>query len=365
MHKNDLANYRLIDKVLPQLARLPPEFGEACSQGKFMQADASRSQSYDRIFSFSSGGPPKYVFNCGGETRHSQDPSIYELRSTQLSKNLAAHCASLTPRPVLVEFSTGMVYKSPSSSTISSGGCSETAQLKPWLKLTKAKLAAEEALAEMAKEGGLNYCTLRLPHVYGPYDVGFLSRGLCLARVYQHWGKEMKWLWGPSLRVNTVHVDDVCTAAWSLAQWSARNPPSPTASSASLLSDRAFNIVDDGDTSQQTLTSLVHSIFDIKTGFLGTVISHIAKHNMDNVVDEINEDILQPWADLLKAKGLEGGQGSPLSPFMEKELLKDADLCLNGRKARELLEWKCQVPRLTEEGLREVIESYEKVGWWP
>ena len=43
IHKNELASeVRLVDKVLPQLAWLAPEFAEACSQDKFMQADASR-----------------------------------------------------------------------------------------------------------------------------------------------------------------------------------------------------------------------------------------------------------------------------------------------------------------------------------
>jgi len=45
IHKNELASeVRLVDKVLPQLAWLAPEFEEACSGGKFMQADASRER---------------------------------------------------------------------------------------------------------------------------------------------------------------------------------------------------------------------------------------------------------------------------------------------------------------------------------
>jgi hypothetical protein len=45
IHKNSLASeVRLVDKVLPQLAWLAPEFTEACSQDKFIQADASRER---------------------------------------------------------------------------------------------------------------------------------------------------------------------------------------------------------------------------------------------------------------------------------------------------------------------------------
>lgn len=43
IHRNDLASHvRLVDKVLPQLAWLAPEFSEACAPDNFMQADASR-----------------------------------------------------------------------------------------------------------------------------------------------------------------------------------------------------------------------------------------------------------------------------------------------------------------------------------
>jgi nucleoside-diphosphate-sugar epimerase len=43
IHENKLASeVRVVDKVLPQLAWLAPEFSEACSQDKFMQADASK-----------------------------------------------------------------------------------------------------------------------------------------------------------------------------------------------------------------------------------------------------------------------------------------------------------------------------------
>lgn len=328
-----------------------------------MQADASRKESLPRIFTSSSGRLYTYVFNCGGETRYSQDPSVYELRNTQLSTTIATYCAKQHPPPALVEFGTGMVYKPPSSSTISGGGCTESAQLKPWLKIAKAKLAAEESLEKLAREQSLRYCTLRLPHVYGPYDVGFVARGLCLARVYQSQEKEMKWLWGKDLRINTVHVTDVCLASWKAAEWTADPANAPTKTT--TAAERAFNIVDDGDTSQQTLATVIHSIFNIETGFQNSLISQFAKLNLDNVVDDVNDEILQPWADLMKKKGLEKGQGSPLTPFLEKELLKDHNLSLNGDKARAKLKWHPEKPSINEQLIREILASYERMGWWP
>lgn len=45
LHNNNLASeVRLVDKQLPELAYLAPEFKDACSRDKFMQADASRER---------------------------------------------------------------------------------------------------------------------------------------------------------------------------------------------------------------------------------------------------------------------------------------------------------------------------------
>lgn len=316
------------------------------------------AESLSKIFTLPSGREFTYVFNCGGETRYSQDESVYSARSLALSLNLGRECARRRI-PALIEFGCGMIYKSPPSSTISAGGCTESAALKPWLKIAKYKLQAEEGLEKLAKEEGLRYAVLRLAHVYGPYDVGFLARGLCLARVYQSQSREMKWLWSKDLRVNTVHVWDVCHAAWLAAEWCASHPYSTAAP------QRAFNIVDQGDTSQGTLATIFGSIFGIPTGFQGTLISSFARFNLDSVVDDVNEEILQPWADLLKESGIK--DGGPLSPFMEKELLKDCNLCLNAGRAGEVLGWRCKegLERLTEGGVKEVLDSYTRMGWWP
>ena len=182
-----------------------------------------------------------------------------------------------------------MVYKPPSSSTISSGGCTETANLKPWLKLAKHKLAAEEGLEKIRKDsekqGGkeeLRYAVLRLAHVWGEYDNGFLARCLCLARVYQEKGEEMKWLYGRELRINTVHVTDVASAAWAAALYIAGMPS--TAPELSAPSGRIFNIVDRGDTSQVHLAAIIHDIFNIPTGFQNSLISTFAKFNLERYV---------------------------------------------------------------------------------
>ena len=136
-----------------------------------------------------------------------------------------------------VECSTGMVYKPDSHPR------KETDKLKPWLKLAKWKLQAEE---DLAKVEGLNLMIMRMPHVYGPYTRQILATALCMARVYQVLDKDMKWLWDAGLRINTVHVEDVARALWTGAEWYLKQPsqrPPPT-----------FNIVDDGNTCKFRIT---------------------------------------------------------------------------------------------------------------
>jgi nucleoside-diphosphate-sugar epimerase len=362
---------RLVDKVLPQLAHLAPEFSESCSQDVFLQADASRETSMDRIFGHPGGADQTwdYVFNLGGNTAWSRTAEEYKLQSTQLSIAMGKEAAKRRVK-VFVEASTGMVYNPQRTPR------TEQDKLKPWLKLAKAKLEAEQ---ELARVPGLNLIILRFAHVYGPYDSGFCAKMLCLARVYQEKQEELKWLWSEDLRINTVHVDDAVRALWTAARWREKNSTIPQ----NLLSQSSrrptlgskgeeppsgnvpiFNIVDHGQTSQGTAADVVSKVFNIKTGFQGSVISQLAKLNLEHVVDDLNEDVLQPWADMLAAKEIT--KPGPLTPFLEKELLKDTDLSLNGSLFEEVVGFEYEKPDgLTVEGVKDTIASYERMGWWP
>lgn len=200
-----------------------------------MQADASRDQNMSRIFDRANNKQFDYVFNCGGETRWSQEDEVYKARSYALSISVAKEAARRKIK-CYVECSTGMVYKPDRTPSTEDTAASK---LKPWLKLAKWKLQAEE---DLQKIEGLNLVILRLAHVYGPYTKKYIATALCLARVYQSLGEEMKWLWDRDLRINTVHVEDVARALWGSASWYMQKGmkakrPAPI-----------FNIVDQGDT---------------------------------------------------------------------------------------------------------------------
>jgi hypothetical protein len=114
--------------------------------------------------------------------------------------------------------------------------------------------------------------------------------------------------------------------------------------------------------------------------FQGSIVSHFAKLHLDSVVDDLNDETLDPWADLQAEAGIP--DTSPLNPFMEKELLKDNDLSLDGtlfiretgfqsvtlysllmRQIANLYRYKH--PKLTKEEVEAVIESYRRMKWWP
>ncbi|KAL7628745.1 hypothetical protein AAE478_000260 [Parahypoxylon ruwenzoriense] len=352
IHQNELASeIRLVDKVLPQLAWLPPEFEEACSADKFMQADASKEQALARIFDRTDGKQWDYVFNCGGETRYSQEDEVYKVRSLGLSLAVANEAAKRKVK-CFVELSTGMVYK-PNSSPSKEGD-----KLKPWSKIAVFKLQAEEQLAKIE---GLNLVIVRLPHVYGPYASQWVATALCMARVYQALGEEMKWLWTKDLRTNTAHIDDVTRALWTVAAW--YDAGKANWDEKSMGAAPIFNVVDKGMTDQGTVAAIIGEVFGIETGFQGQLMSNLARLNMDSVVDDVNDDVLGPWADLLAdAKITRPG---PLTPFMEKELLKDTDLSMDGSRLESVVGFQYEKPTITKDLVEEVIESYKKMKWWP
>lgn len=222
-------------------------------------------------------------------------------------------------------------------------------------------------MIEVARESRLirdrlNLIIVRLAHVYGPYASQFVATALSMARVYQHLQSEMKWLWTKDLRVNTVHIDDVSRGLWAIVEWyAAQNQPGWDAKSMGRVP--IFNLVDRGQTSQGVIAGIIHEIFGIETGFQGQLISTFARLNMDSVVDDVNDEVLQPWADLLANAGIT--RPGPLTPFMEKELLKDTDLSMDGSRLEKMVGFAYEKPKISKELVQEVIDSYTRIGWWP
>lgn len=207
----------------------------------------------------------------------------------------------------------------------------------------------------------LNLVIARLAYVYGPYATQELSTSLCLARVYKHRGEDLKFLWDKELRMNSVHIDDATRALWTMAEWFVNGKANWDAKE--MGDTPIFNVVDEGETSQEVIAGILSKIFDMETTFMGQVLSTFARLNLDSVVDDVNDDVLDPWGALLEEAGIT--KTIPLSPFMEKELLRDTDLSMKGDRLKTITGFVYEKPRLTKELVEEVIESYKRMNWWP
>lgn len=85
-----------------------------------------------------------------------------------------------------------------------------------------------------------------------------------VAAIYKYLNECMKLLWNESMRLNTVHVDDVCAAMWFLAL----NP---------AAAGEIYNIVDDADSTQGTISDILSDVFSINVDYFGVVMSNLTK----------------------------------------------------------------------------------------
>lgn len=99
-------------------------------------------EALERVFGRADGKTWDYVFNCGGETRYSQEDEVYRIRSLGLSVTLGKEAAKRKVK-AFIELSTGMVYKSDSAPS------KEQDKIKPWSKIAVFKHKAEEELAKI------------------------------------------------------------------------------------------------------------------------------------------------------------------------------------------------------------------------
>ncbi|KAI5292174.1 hypothetical protein KEM52_006563 [Ascosphaera acerosa] len=337
----------LLDKVLPQLAYLAPEMEDACSMKNFVQADPAREQSLPRIFDRADGKEFDYVIDFFGEWRLSQPEEVYRLRSHIPTLTLAKEAARRGVR-AFIELSTATIYSSTKKAV------KEGASERPSNKVAKWKQKTEKELRAIE---GLNLVILRMPLYYGAYDNGLISTSVCMARAYQALGKPLTLLNHSEQPMSTVWVGDIARATFHAAQWRANNGPrKPT-------DVVMFNLADHNRTNKENLAEAIRREFNIKVGFVGTLLTQFAKLNAESVVEDMNEETLTVWADLLQARGIM--RPGPITPFLEKEMLKETDMNIDGSLFEEMTGFRYQREQPPEDWIREEIDSYERMGWWP
>jgi nucleoside-diphosphate-sugar epimerase len=337
--ENKLASFiRVVDKVLPPTAFLGKQHQAALeAEGvEFKQGNLTSTASIEKMFTLSDG-KFDFVFNLAAETKYSQTDEVYKEKVLDLSVKCATEAAKQGVER-FIEMSTAQVYdakKKPSK---------EDSTPKPWTGIGTYKLQAENALRNI---GGLKLSIVRPAVVYGPGDVTGLSPRLICGAVYRHLGEKMKFLWSADLKLTTVHVHDVCKALWHVAT--------------QCNAGEVYNLADKSDTTQGSINKHLESIFKIKTGFLGGMVSNMARVSMKSVTEEINDKHLRPWSELCKQGGI---NNTPLTPYLDQELLYNNPLSVDGSKI-EATGFTYDHPILTEQALRAQVNYFVEQGLFP
>ncbi|XP_076655053.1 uncharacterized protein LOC143360251 [Halictus rubicundus] len=336
---NDLVSFvRVVDKVPPQTAWLNAKHQQVFEHPSLEFKSANLINAVSCQNAFASDNPFDYVINCAGETKSGQTDPVYKEGIYKLSMNCAQQAAKLRADRY-IEISSGNFNASEKNPH------KEDEIGEPWTYVAKYKLQVENDLKNIPN---LQYTVLRPAIVYGCGDKTGLAPRLVVGAVYKHLGEMMKLLWGPDLHMNTVHVRDVARAIWHVA-----NRPDTLG--------QTYNVVDEGDSTQGSISAIVSELFNINHDYWGYTLSTLAKTDMSSVVEEVNDKHMGPWAEACNKDGVEN---SPLSPYIDQELLYNKHLYLQPGKLLNT-GFTYMYPKLTKNALKEVLEDYANMKIFP
>jgi len=281
-----------------------------------------------------------YVVNLASETSYGKNDAIYEEFIVNIARNVAR--AALKANCVrYVEMSTGQIYKPGKKPR--DEACKK---VKPWTGIAKAKLQVEQMLAnDEFKE--LDHIILRPAIVYGVADMRGLSPRVITAATYQYIDAKMQFLWTGDMKINCVHVTDVARAIVHVLTHGDRG--------------QVFNLADKSNLTQKKFNGILSEIFKIKTGFAGTILSKLASTKLKDIVEQANDRHMEPWNEMKKKAKI---RTSPLSPFIDLELLSNNWLSVDGSKI-ESIGFKYEKPQIKTEYIREMIDSFKELNLFP
>lgn len=337
---NLVSKIRVADKGLPDLVKMSKKQTEIFKSElvECKQLNLSREAMTAKAFD-EKDGAWDFVINLAGETRYSETAEVYKENVLDVSLTCAKAAAKSTSIKKYIEFSTAQVYAEGSKAS------TEESKLKPWTNLAKAKLEAEE---EIKKLKGLNLVIVRPSIVYGPGDVSGITPRIIIGAVYKFMDETIEFLWDKELQINTVHVRDVCAAAWHLCL--------------NGTVGEVYNLCDATNTTQGSVGTILEGIFKVKCSFLGTLKSKVfTSVAMKTVAEAANEKHLKPWSDLCKEQTI---TNTPLTPYLDEELLYDNALCIDGTKITKS-GFKYEHPKMTQELVQEVVDYFVDLAAFP
>jgi len=115
--------------------------------------------------------------------------------------------------------------------------------------------------------------------------------------------------------MNVVHVRDVCEAIWIACT--------------ELENGSIYNLADPADVVQGDFNDIMSELFGIECSFLGSVVSNMAKINLTGAADMANDMHVPEWTRMCQNADI---MNTPLTPYIDKELLYNNHLKLDGSK---------------------------------
>lgn len=85
-----------------------------------------------------------------------------------------------------------------------------------------------------------------------------------MGAIYQELKEPMKLIWSRNLKMNTVHVNDLCRAICFVA-------------GKAEAERQIYNVVDSGNTTQGKINELMAGIFNINISYVDSLIANICK----------------------------------------------------------------------------------------
>jgi nucleoside-diphosphate-sugar epimerase len=303
---NKLASHiKVADKALPGTSYLSAELKAAFDQKnivEFKQSDLCKDDHVARLFK---DVKYTYVVNLCGETRFGLSDEDYKLKCCTTAEK-CSKAAKKNEVTKWVEMSSAQIYEPQSKKP-----ANEEAKIKPWTVQAQNRLKAEEVVS---KEGP-PCVILRASTVFGPADLTGIAPRLACGAVYKKLNEKMKFLWDEKLKINVVHVRDVCAAIWTACT--------------DLKPGTIYNVSDETDLDQGKLNEFLGTLFNIKTGFQGMIINNAAKVYIGGAAQMSNDKHVPTWTKLCQENKV---LNTPISPYIDKELLSNNNLFIDGSK---------------------------------
>jgi nucleoside-diphosphate-sugar epimerase len=302
----------------------------------FQQADLRQPAHVEKAFN-KAGGKYDYCINLAAVTKYSQAKEVYSANIVDVAKVTAAEAAKNAVKRY-IHVSTAQVYKTKKPAD-------ENTKLEPW---TAIGVAHQEAEGLVAATANLNYVIVRPATCYGTADQLGLTPRLIIGSIKKELNEKMECLYSKDLRFNTVHADDVAKALHFLCTKGEKGA--------------VYNLADKNDTDCGKVNELLEQIFGIKTAFLNAIkMAGAAAMGTKFLVGFANDEHLKPFSDACKKYGI---ADTPLTPYLDEELIKEVAIAVDGSKI-EKLGFSYDYPKVTPDELKKVLDDFIEKKYFP